>query len=114
MSPRGRRPLAAAPSSSPARIALHIDELVLHGVALRDRHRVADALERELARLVADGGVPTAPTPTAPTARAATAAPAAIVVPRGGRPEDLGRGVAGAIYEALGRAPARTDREDGS
>jgi hypothetical protein len=37
-------------------IDLHIDELVLHGFAARDRHRIAEAMQRELARLItADG-----------------------------------------------------------
>jgi len=32
-------------------IQLHIEELLLDGFDARDRHRIADALERELARL---------------------------------------------------------------
>jgi hypothetical protein len=37
-------------------IDLHIDELVLHGFAPRDRHRIAEAMQRELTRLItADG-----------------------------------------------------------
>jgi hypothetical protein len=34
-------------------IELHIDELVLHGFAPRDRHRIAAAVRTELARLMA-------------------------------------------------------------
>ena len=33
-------------------IHLHIDELVLHGFNPADRHQIADAVERELARLL--------------------------------------------------------------
>ena len=40
----------------PARIELHIEELVLHGFAPGDRYRIGDALERELARLFAEQG----------------------------------------------------------
>ncbi|HVV86983.1 MAG TPA: hypothetical protein VHE35_28285 [Kofleriaceae bacterium] len=96
-----RRP-AAAPA--PARIELHLDELVLHGVAARDRHRVADAVHAELARLLAEQGLPgglasrETPTP-APVPATATV--------RTTRPDDLGRGVAGAIYRSLApRAPS--------
>jgi len=40
-------------------IELHIEELVLHGFAARDRHRIAGEVERELARLVGEGdGLP--------------------------------------------------------
>jgi hypothetical protein len=38
-----------------ANVELHIDELVLHGFAVRDRHRIAAAMERELTRLIAQG-----------------------------------------------------------
>jgi hypothetical protein len=34
-------------------IELHIEELVLHGFLSRDRYAIADAVERELARLMA-------------------------------------------------------------
>lgn len=42
----------------PRAVELHIEELVLHGFAPGDRHRIADAVERELARLFAERGVP--------------------------------------------------------
>jgi hypothetical protein len=35
-------------------IELHIEELVLHGVDPADRHRIGDAVERELARLLVE------------------------------------------------------------
>lgn len=41
-----------------AGIELHIEELVLHGFAPGDRHRIGDAVERELAQLFAERGVP--------------------------------------------------------
>lgn len=89
------------------RVDLRIDELVLDGVAARDRHRVADAIERELARLIADRGLPpalrSADEPRAP----------AIVVTAGARPDDLGKSVAAAIYGALAPA-ARPPRDGGS
>jgi hypothetical protein len=41
-------------------IELHIDELVLHGIAPGDRHRVAGAVQQELTRLFAEQGLPAA------------------------------------------------------
>jgi hypothetical protein len=41
----------------PLTVELHIDELVLDGFARRDRHAIGDAVERELARLIAEGGL---------------------------------------------------------
>ena len=41
-----------------ANLELHIEELVLHGFAPGDRHRIGDAVERELSRLFAEHGVP--------------------------------------------------------
>jgi hypothetical protein len=38
-----------------ADVELHIDELVLHGFAAGDRHRIAAAMERELTRLISQG-----------------------------------------------------------
>lgn len=35
-------------------VKLHIEELVLHGFAPRDRHRIAGAMQLELARLMSE------------------------------------------------------------
>ncbi|MFL6293520.1 MAG: hypothetical protein ACJ759_21720, partial [Thermoanaerobaculia bacterium] len=40
------------------KIDLHIEELVLEGFAPGDRHRIGAAVERELARLLAERGLP--------------------------------------------------------
>ncbi len=37
-------------------VELHIEEIVLHGFAARDRHRIAAAVQVELARLLAAEG----------------------------------------------------------
>lgn len=42
----------------PARLELHIEELILHGFAASDRYRIGEAVERELSRLFAEEGVP--------------------------------------------------------
>ena len=47
-------------------IHLHIEELVLHGFAPGDRHRIGDAIQQELARLFAEK--PTPPSLTKSTA----------------------------------------------
>ncbi len=43
---------------TPARVELHIEELVLYGLAPADRHRLAEAVRRELTRLLTEQGVP--------------------------------------------------------
>src|SRR3712207_3298477 len=43
---------------TPVNIELHIEELVLHGFAPGDRYRIGEAVQRELARLFAEQGVP--------------------------------------------------------
>jgi hypothetical protein len=39
-------------------IQVHIEELVLHGFHPNQRHQIGEALERELARLFGERGVP--------------------------------------------------------
>jgi hypothetical protein len=41
-------------------VALHIEELVLHGFSPGDRHAIAEGLQRELAHLLAERGLPPA------------------------------------------------------
>jgi hypothetical protein len=43
---------------TPATINLHIDHLILHGFPPGDRARLGRAVEQELARLLAEGGLP--------------------------------------------------------
>ncbi len=42
----------------PMNVELHIEALVLHGFAPGDRYRIGEAVERELARLLAEQGAP--------------------------------------------------------
>ena len=60
--PRGnpRSAIAETQSSvlSPQSFEVHIEELVLHGFSAADRLRIGAALEGELARLLADRGLP--------------------------------------------------------
>jgi hypothetical protein len=41
-----------------AQIELHIEELVLHGFPLRDRHEISDYICHELRQLIIDRGLP--------------------------------------------------------
>ena len=88
---------------SPASVRLRVDELVLHGFAPADRHRIADAMRDELARLFAERGVP--------ERLARGEAPAeldagAFEVPGGARPAEVGRRLAGALYRGFADAGA--------
>jgi len=81
----------------PANVSVHIEELVLHGVAPGDRHRVAAALQAEMTRLFTAAGAPAA-------LLRSTAVPrldgGAIPAAPSSRPEVVGTQVAGAIYGA--------------
>ena len=46
--------------NDPHSIEMHIEELVLHGFEPGDRHAIGDAVERELARLLSEHGLPSA------------------------------------------------------
>ena len=46
-------------------VRLHIEELVLHGFAPGDRHRIGEAMQRELTRLFTEEGTPPALTKSA-------------------------------------------------
>jgi hypothetical protein len=46
--------------NEPPPIHLHIEELVLHGFPSGDRHRIGDAVQRELTRLFTEGRTPPA------------------------------------------------------
>jgi len=39
-------------------VELHIEQLVLHGFAPSDRHRIGAAIQQELARLLVEQGIP--------------------------------------------------------
>lgn len=76
-------------------INLHIEKLVLHGFASTDRHRIAEAVQRELTRLFTEG-----PTPTGLTSSSSTAAlnAGSFQLPPSSRPETIGAEVARAVF----------------
>jgi hypothetical protein len=80
---------------TPHSIELHIEELVLHGFVPGDRYRIADAVERELARLFAEQGVPPALAQEAEVARWDAGA---FEIAPGARVEAVGAQVAHKVY----------------
>lgn len=84
----------------PRRITLHIEELVLHGVAPAARHIVAEAMQRELEQLLAVQGVPATLTSAAEVERidAGTLSSAT-----GAGPEGLGASAARAVFRGMGK-----------
>jgi hypothetical protein len=81
----------------PARIDVRIEELVLHGVAAGDRHRVADAVQVGLHRLLAERGLPAW---TTGRANVDTLVADQVVKAKSGRDPALGAGIARAVHGA--------------
>jgi hypothetical protein len=88
---------ATAPESEqdPGRIEVHIEELVLHGVAPAERHAVADALQRRLESLVARHGV-SALLSRQETTALQSAGP--ITLAPGARPQQMGAQIAETVH----------------
>lgn len=82
------------------RIELHIEELVLHGFAPADRHRIGDAVQRELTRLLTEQGMPASLVQRGEMARLDGGA---FEIARGSRSEAIGAQVAQAVYGGLSR-----------
>jgi hypothetical protein len=78
------------------RVDLHIGELVLYGVDPGDREAIAGDAERELARLLAERGLP----PALAQGGSVRLEGAALTLPAGSPPGELGRAIA---REAHGR-----------
>jgi hypothetical protein len=81
-------------------VELHIEELVLHDVDPRDRWQVADAVQRELTRLLAAG-------PLAPALGRSSARPevdaGSFAAPPGRDARTLGAGIARAVHAGIVR-----------
>ncbi len=82
------------------KIDLHIEELVLEGFRAADRHRIGAAVERELARLLTERGLPPGLAQGADLARLDGGG---FEAKPGARPEAVGAQVAGAVYGGLKR-----------
>lgn len=83
-------------------VRLHIDRLVLDGVTLApaDRAHFVAAIESELARLVAGGGI--SPALANGIALPSLRAPEVTFAPDA-KPAQMGEAVAGALYQGVGR-----------
>ncbi len=79
-------------------VELHIEELVLHGFAASDRYRIGEIVERELARLFAEEGVPASLTSSLEAERLDAGA---FHVAANSRAEAVGAQVAQAVYGGL-------------
>jgi len=84
----------------PARIELHIEELVLHGFAPGDRHAIGDAVQHELTRLLAEQSLD--PSELASDERAHVDAGDVHVAPQS-RAQSVGAQVAQAVHRGVTR-----------
>lgn len=82
----------------PETVELHIEELVLRGFAPGDRYRIGEAVERELARLFGEQGVPPSLARGSGIERLDSGA---FEVAHGSKAEAVGVQVAQAIYGGL-------------
>jgi hypothetical protein len=97
---------------------LHIDELVLHGFDPRQRHAIADAVQAELARLLADSlSEPDAPAALDGDTSHARVDGGSFNVAPGALPATTGAGLAAALHTAIQRlvppASPGVERRDG-
>jgi len=83
---------------NPASVELHIEELVLHGLGSWDQYRIADAVERQLARLLGTGNLPLA---LAQSAEMARVDGGAFDVAPGSTAETIGGQVASSVFGGL-------------
>jgi hypothetical protein len=79
-------------------IAVYIEELVLYGFVPGDRYRIADAVERELARLFAEQGVPPSLIQDGEVVRLDGGV---FEVAQDSKPETIGAQVAQAVYGGI-------------
>ena len=97
MSRRQRGPARGQPNR-PEAVEVAIDELVLHGFDARDRLGIADAVQAELARLLAEPGAPVLAGPARAEERLDAGAVSIIA---GASARDIGAGIAGAVLRSL-------------
>jgi hypothetical protein len=81
-------------------VELYIEELVLHGFAAGDRHRIGEAVEQELARLLAEQGLPASFDQSGETDRLDGGT---FHIAPGARPDSVGAQVAQAVYGGLAK-----------
>lgn len=79
-------------------VTVHIEELVLHGFDAADRHRIGDAVQRELARLLAERGLGSATPAARPFASTGN-----VTLRRDAPARAVGSNVARAVFGVLRR-----------
>jgi hypothetical protein len=82
------------------RVKVKIEALALEGFPAADRHSIGGAVKSELARLLAERGVPPG---LAGEERIPTLDGGRIETRQGERPEVVGQSVAGAFYKGFNR-----------
>lgn len=82
------------------KVDLHIEKLVLHGFAPGDRHRIGQAVELELTRLITEQGIPSSLRRDGELARVNGGT---INVSPNSRAEVIGGQVAQSVYEGFGK-----------
>jgi hypothetical protein len=78
-------------------IELNIDELVIRGVSPRDRQRIVQEIEQELARLLQEGGMP--PASGTPATKGLSEV---STKSQGAKNDSVARQVARNVYQSLG------------
>lgn len=95
----------------PPSVELHIEELMLHGFAPGDRYLIAEAIEREVAFLLAERGVPSSWAQGGEIARLNAGT---IEIREASRAEVIGAQVARALYEGLDYASKAMPSSNGT
>ncbi len=86
--------------SSQQDIAFHIDQLMMEGLPTSDRYQFGNAVQTELARLLAEKGMPPNLTSSAELEQLAAGT---ILITAAPRPATIGRQVAEAVYRGIGQ-----------
>jgi hypothetical protein len=97
-------------------VELHIEELVLHGFASADRHRIAEAMRMELARLVSAAGQVEAlkNQPTLERGCGGNIDGETIHIQAGEKPEAAGTRIARAVFGTMRPQSGVTSRAAGT
>ena len=81
-------------------IELHIEELILHGMAGSDRYLIGEAIQQELTRLLSEKGLPPSLAQGGEIARINAGA---FEMKSGAKPQAIGIQIAQKIYGGLGK-----------
>jgi hypothetical protein len=82
----------------PSRIAVHIDEIVLHGLSRRDAAQLEADLQRELMQVIVERGV----SPALASQRVARVDGGALRLQPNSRAHGLAKGLAEIVYQSIG------------